>query len=306
MSGFEFDPASPFHKGEQTVQHRVRVREQAEKFGRRMIRDYLPDQHRVFYEQLPFVFVGHADDQDWPWASILFGLPGFLYSADCKSLTIKTAPLAGDPLSESLREGLKLGVLGIELPTRRRNRLSASIRSLADRAIRLDIAQSFGNCPQYIHKRRMRWNEAAVSEPAPVQQLDSLGPEQQQLIGRSDTCFVASQALARYGAVNEGADVSHRGGAPGFIRVDDSHTLTIPDYAGNNHFNTLGNIFEQGRAGLLFIDFDTGHVLTMTGKAEILWNSNEVGDFEGAQRIWRFFLHQARYLPNALPMTWEA
>ena len=57
---------SPFHRGEQEVQQQMGVRDQMERFGRRVIRDHMPDQHRQFYGQLPFIFVGHTDNNGWP------------------------------------------------------------------------------------------------------------------------------------------------------------------------------------------------------------------------------------------------
>ena len=118
---------SPFHPGEQKIQQQLGVREQMERFGNRVIRDHMPEPHREFYQQLPFIFVGHADAQGWPWASILFDEPGFITSSDNKTLTINAQPVVGDPLAESLTPDTRLGLLGIELPTRRRNRLAAHI-----------------------------------------------------------------------------------------------------------------------------------------------------------------------------------
>ena len=50
--------ASPFHDGEQAVQKRLGVREAIEPWARQVIRPCLPEQHRAFYRQLPFVAVG--------------------------------------------------------------------------------------------------------------------------------------------------------------------------------------------------------------------------------------------------------
>jgi len=51
-----------------------------DKQGRRVIREYLPDQFRQFFAQLPYVIVGTVDPTGHPWASILVGNPGFLAS----------------------------------------------------------------------------------------------------------------------------------------------------------------------------------------------------------------------------------
>jgi len=295
---------SPFHRGEQVIQQRLGVREKMERFGSRVIRDHMPAQHQEFYQQLPFIFVGHADAQGWPWASILFNKPGFIHSPDNKTLTINAQPVAGDPLADSLQPGTRLGLLGIELPTRRRNRLAAHIVEAADQQICLQVDQSFGNCPQYIQSRAL---ERVADETLPaskVKAMQTLDARAQALIADADTFFVASYVSSNSGEPSDGTDVSHRGGRPGFIRIDNDSTLTIPDYLGNNHFNTFGNFSENAKAGLLFLDFESGHLLTLTGRVEILWDSPDTEHFEGAERLWKFYVDQGRWIENGLPLRW--
>jgi hypothetical protein len=78
---------------------------------------------------------------------------------------------------------------------------------------------------------------------------------------------------------------SHRGGDRGFVRIAGDNRLEIPDYAGNNHFNTIGNLMLDSRAGLLFIDFATGSLLQLTGQATIDWDSKAVTRVPGARRL---------------------
>ncbi|EDM67130.1 oxidoreductase, FAD-binding [Moritella sp. PE36] len=306
--------ASPFHRGEQTIQEKLGVREQMERFGSRVIRDHMPQQHRDFYQQLPFIFVGHGDKDGWPWASILFNKPGFIHSPDEQSLHLNTQPVLGDPLLKALDANTKLGLLGIELETRRRNRLAAHITASTDKQIQLSIDQSFGNCPQYIQKREYEFIDPNTMPKSSVEALTELDLSAQQLIANSDTFFVASfvnndinsdNSNADSSDASIGADVSHRGGKPGFIRVDNNKSLTIPDYLGNNHFNTLGNFVENPKAGLLFIDFDKGHILTLTGRVEILWQSEDSQYFTGAERLWTFHLEQGYRLNYSLPLRWK-
>jgi len=295
---------SPFHRGEQILQQRLGVRDKMERFGRQVIRDQLPAQHRDFYAQLPFIFVGHADSEGWPWASILFNEPGFIASNDARKLQIKAAPVAGDPLAAALQVGTRLGLLGIELTTRRRNRLAARITGVVEDGIELGIDQAFGNCPQYIqHRELLALDPQALPAPEIVP-ISGLSDEARALIENSDTFFVASYKEADSGQSSDGADVSHRGGKPGFIRVD-GNTLIIPDYLGNNHFNTLGNFHETPKAGLLFVDFEHGHLLTLTGRVELLWDSDETQHFAGAERLWKFHLDHGFYQKNVLPLRWR-
>ncbi len=296
---------SPFHRGEQAIQKQLGVREQMERFGSRVIRDHMPEQHREFYQQLPFIFVGHADPQGRPWASILFGEPGFIHSPDNKILSLNAQPVAGDPLGDTLIPGTRLGLLGIELATRRRNRLAARIIESTEGQISLRIDQSFGNCPQYIQTRELEQVDDEQRSIPTVKELQKLDQRAQSLIANSDTFFVASYVNNNSGEASEGADVSHRGGRPGFIRVDNDSTLTIPDYLGNNHFNTFGNFAENAKAGLLFLDFERGHLLTLTGTVEILWDSPDTEYFDGAERLWRFHVDHGRWIEHGLPLRWK-
>ena len=296
---------SPFHQGEQKIQQRLGVRDKMERFGRQVIRDFMPDQHQQFYARLPFVFVAHADQQGWPWASILFNQPGFIKAVDNKHLQINTSPVVGDPLNDAMAQDDKWGLLGIELETRRRNRLAAHINHISDKGVELIIDQAFGNCPQYIQKRQLHSIDPLSMPAAEVIDLTQFDQSAIELIRNSDTFFVASFIANGTDAISEGADVSHRGGKPGFIRVDDAYSLTIPDYLGNFHFNTLGNFLENPKAGLLFIDFTQGHLLTLTGTVEILWDSPDTEFFAGAERLWTFHIDHGRWLKNVLPLRWD-
>ncbi len=296
---------SPFHHGERAVQTRAGVRDAAEQIGRRVIRDHLPDQHRAFYTQLPFLLVGHRDSGGWPWASILQDGGGpFVVSPDAHALTVpRRAIVADDPLGWSLEAGVPIGVLGIEPATRRRNRMSGTVSRVDADRVEIAVRQTFGNCPQYIQTRSLVPRETSGRAEAAATPLETLSAADQALIVRSDTFFVASYFEGEEEHASNGVDVSHRGGRPGFVRVDDEGVLTIPDYAGNSHFNTLGNVHETGRAGLLFVDFDSGDLLSLTGDAQILWDTPETEHFSGAERLWQFRVVRGVRLPAVLPFT---
>src|SRR5262245_17295000 len=104
---------SPFHPGELAVQERAGVRERAERAGRHAIRDFMPDQHREFFEKLPFVIAGSIDSGGRPWASILVGTPGFMRTPDARTLAIAARPGFGDPLAQHRHLGAPIGLLGI-------------------------------------------------------------------------------------------------------------------------------------------------------------------------------------------------
>jgi ferredoxin-NADP reductase/predicted pyridoxine 5'-phosphate oxidase superfamily flavin-nucleotide-binding protein len=296
--------------------------------GRRAIREFMPEQHRQFFSQLPFMIVGSTDSQGQLWASILPGTPGFVQSPTPTSLTVNTPILPGDPLASAIRKNARLGLLGLEMPTRRRNRVNAKVTDTANNQFTLEVEQSFGNCPQYIQTREFQFirSPSASYQAETPETFSNLSDSLTVFIRQADTFFVASSAgqtpsldnsanhpphdgqdnAADNSPVNSldktsGVDVSHRGGMPGFIKVQ-GNTLTIPDYAGNNFFNTLGNFVVNPKAGLLFVDFTTGDVFMLTGEVNILPSDSPIiKGFQGALRGWQFTLTQGLILKKALP-----
>ncbi len=298
---------SPFHPGEMAIQEKLGVRERMEVGGRKGIREYMPDQHRDFFASLPFLLVGSVDVQGQPWASILVGQPGFLSSPNPKTLRVHARPLAGDPLNNLLHAGMDIGILGIELPTRRRNRMNGVVSALNLEGFTVSVRQSFGNCPRYIQSREFRFvaNPSKFLPYRSVHQSERLTETAHNLISRADTFFIASAYTKGNAGAAKGVDVSHRGGKPGFVRIDNDSTLTTPDFNGNFMFNTLGNLYLNPQAGLLFIDFDGGELLYVTSDAEVIWDGSEVEAFAGAERLVRFHVHQAMYVEGALPLRWS-
>jgi len=295
-------PRSPFHQGEQIIQQKLGVRTQMENFGRRVIRDHMPEQHQRFYEQLPFLIAGHSDVEGRVWASILVGQPGFAVAESARQLDIKALPVQGDPLADSLISGLDIGLLGIELESRRRNRMNGRVSRVDDDGFSISVGQSFGNCPQYI---QLRDHYFVAPNPTPkVERHSTLDKAAKDLIMGADSFYVASSSGDSAIGDTRGADASHRGGKPGFVKVEESGDLLIPDFPGNNHFNTLGNFVENPAAGLLFIDFESGDLLSLSGQAEILWQHEDQQHYQGAQRFWRFRSEVVVRIHGALPLRW--
>lgn len=297
-------PDTPWHPGELELQRRVGVAERMDDIGRRVLRDHLIEQHQKFYPLLPFVAVGSVDDSGNPWATIKVGRPGFLHGLDSHTLRVDANRDFRDPAEAGLKDGDAVAILGIELHTRRRNRLNGTIRRQSADYFDITVGQAYGNCPQYIQLRDFEFvrepQTASLMVPEVLEQLD---PEAINMIRNADTFFVASYADVT--GVGRQVDVSHRGGNPGFVRIDDEGNLTIPDFAGNLFFNTLGNILTNGLAGLVFIDFSTGTLLQMTGKAEIVLESDEVSAFQGAERLWTFRPQRIIRSPDAVPLRWR-
>jgi uncharacterized protein len=303
MSTVSDEVRSPWHRGEIALQKTAGAFERMSEMGKRVVRSYMPEQHRQFFAQLPFIAAGSVDANGDPWATLLAGRPGFMQTPDAVTLDIDHASDPLDPADAGLRDGASVGLLGIELHTRRRNRMNGVVRRDGARGLHVAVEQSFGNCPQYIQLRDFSFvREPGVASSSKRVELDTLSPRALQMIRQADTFFVASYFDREDG--HRQVDVSHRGGRAGFVRIGDDGAFTIPDFAGNLFFNTLGNILVNGRAGLLFADFETGDMLQLSGHAEVLLDSPETAAFQGAERLWRFVPRRIVLREDALPLRW--
>ncbi len=204
----------------------------------------------------------------------------------------------GSALAAHLIEGASLGLLGIQQHTRRRNRMNGRVVAADDDGFEVAVEHSFGNCPKYIRVREAHALGGAALSAAP-EARPALDDEARALIADADTLFIASTHAGQ-------VDVSHRGGAPGFVRIDEEGRLLLPDYAGNFFFNTLGNLLLEPRAGLLFIDFERGDLLQLSATAELIWDGPLVEAHPGALRLLRLSVTGMVRTRGGLPLRWSA
>lgn len=301
-------PPSPFHAGEQALQSALGIRDNMEKLGSRVIRDHMTEQHRSFYSALPYVFLGSLDAVGRPWASMLTGQPGFMQTPDSTTLKIDAWPSPFDAITENLKVDSQLGLLGVDFARRRRNRLSGHVTSTADNTLRITTHQSFGNCPMYIQARQYQYGNPNenISHKNNREILVSLDAPAKRLIEGADNFLIASHYSGPADHdVRHGVDVSHRGGNPGFVKVNGPQSLTFPDFRGNRHFNTLGNILMNGQAGLLFLDYSSGDALQLTGGAVIDEDKAAISAFKGAERLVHFSVQEAVWLKHLVPGKWQ-
>ena len=294
----------PFHAGERAVQRLAGVPARIEEIGKRMLRAAMPDQHRAFFAQLPFIVVGAAAADGRVQATLLAGAaPGFVRSTDATHLAIDALPPAGDPLGGALQPGDAIGLLGIELPTRRRNRANGRVVARSAERFTVEVEQSFGNCPKYIQRRELIAAPHGAAASA-ARHRATLDTDAAALIARADTFFIASRTPP--GVAGGGYDVSHRGGRPGFVAVgDDGRSLSWPDYVGNALFNTLGNLTLDPEAALVFVDFACGDMLHVNGRATIVWEGAALAAAPGAERLLRLQVDSMLLRPAAWPLRWQ-
>lgn len=290
---------SVFHEGELAVQARAGVAHMAARVGGG-IRPELSPGAREFLEEQTLVVAGVQDDAGRVWASLLSGPAGFVASRDARTVRIEAAPQAGDPLWARLGAGgpVELGLLAIDLGTRRRIRVNGAATLQPDGSISLSTQEVFGNCPKYIQARDLAPVAGAAAPAAQAEVGVALSPAQQALIGRADTAFLATAHPSGR------ADASHRGGPPGFIRAVSGTTLLLPDYQGNMMFQSLGNIQANPRVGLLVPDFADGALLQLTGEATIIWDQAGLAGLPGAERAVEIRVTEVRQRAHGTP--WQA
>ena len=304
MNNTDEQGASPWHAGERRLQESVGVAQQMEHFGRKVVRDYMPDQHRSFYSQLPYLVVGAVDEQGIPWATLIEGPPGFVHSPDPRSLQLDRLPADGDPVKPALGMGAAVGLLGIDLKTRRRNRMNGNINTVSSDGVAVSVVHAFGNCPQYIQLRSVEpVSVGRSSSNVLAQRLHELDEAAREIIRKADTFFLASYVDLEGDPSRRSVDVSHRGGNPGFVRVE-GNVLTIPDFAGNLHFNTLGNLLLNPKAGLVFVDFSSGDVLQVAGRTELILEGPQIAAFQGAERLWTLTVEHVVLRRAVLALRW--
>ncbi|HEU4845802.1 MAG TPA: pyridoxamine 5'-phosphate oxidase family protein [Burkholderiaceae bacterium] len=277
----------PFHPGE------LRAQQLAGKGSSGgAIRDSMPDQHRAFFAMLPFVLVATVGADGWPRARVLSGAPGFVHSPDPATLQVAAAIDAP--------AGSRIALLGLDFGTRRRNRANGTIAAVDAHGFTIAVDESFGNCPKYIRLRDVEAapREAAAGAAPATVSFTGLTEEARRMVAAADTLFVATTG-GQYGA-----DISHRGGEPGFVQVG-GDTLTVPDFAGNRYFNTLGNMLVDDRTALLLIDYASGDVLHLQGRADVAWSAAAAAGLPGAERLWRLRVEGGTLQRAAVPLRWR-
>ncbi|MFC5452386.1 pyridoxamine 5'-phosphate oxidase family protein [Paenibacillus aestuarii] len=284
-----------FHEGELMVQFRAGENVIAAQ-NANMITSHFSNGMIHFLISQQFAILSSKDSKGDVWVTWLTGQPGFIKVLDENKAIIKSKLIAGDPLALHFIEQKQIGLLIIDTNRRIRLRINGVVTKHENQFI-VTAKQIYGNCPKYIQKRSFQPKENRLLKSK--HQSEELNRTQEEWISKADTFYIGS-------VNNRGEmDASHRGGNQGFVHVIDSRTLLFPDYSGNSMFNTLGNIQLNPSSGLLFIDYDHGHSLHMTGLSEIIWDKPATAAFPGARRLVRFEIKNVVQLNNATEMQWE-
>ena len=288
---------SKFHSGEIAVQTRAGVHDIALRVSR-VISSTLPHNVQYFLEIQSMVVIGSLDGNNRVQASVLTGNPGFIQALDERTIRIDAMTFDGDPLIENLKKRNEIGILAIDLVNRHRLKIKGEAQ-IKKGIIYVTVKRAYAQCPKYIQAREAGSIPSESLTRQNIQHLENLSNDLQKFIADSDTFFIATYHE------ESGIDVSHRGGNPGFIRVLNQNKIVFPDYSGNSMFNTLGNISVNPGASLLFIDFQNGSTILLTGEAKIIWDGDRVLEFAGAERLVEFEICGVVHTSGAVPLKWQ-
>jgi uncharacterized protein len=295
---------SAWHAGERLLQARVGVAAQMAEIGQRVLRDFMPEQHRQLFAELPLLVAGTLAADGQPEATLVAGPAGFAHAPTPQLLHIAADARWDEDVRSRLRVGAPIALLGLQAHTRRRNRLNGWVSAIGAHGVDITVGQSFGNCPKYIHPREAL--HAAASGAAQRSVSAGLSADALRIARGADTFFIAT---AHPGAADsqlrsEGVDVSHRGGPPGFVQVAPDGSLLVRDYVGNTFFNTLGNLQLEPRCGLLFVDYASGEQVQLACRARLLWERKPPEQAAATERLLRIEVLQTVRVRGGLPLRW--
>jgi predicted pyridoxine 5'-phosphate oxidase superfamily flavin-nucleotide-binding protein len=293
---------NPFHPGELTIQLQAGEEQIARRNGQ-LIADRIPNGALKFVDKQPFVLAASLDQQQNIWVSLLAGRPGFVQAETPQIVRLNTEHLVSaenDIFWANIVLKPVIGLLFIELTSRRRLKVNGPVTFTPDsKGLSVHVQECFPLCPRYIQRREVGVSALSLQTSQAVQTGSQFTSSIKDWISGADTFFLGS------GHDDDHIDVSHRGGNPGFVKILDMNTLLIPDYNGNSMFNSLGNFSVNPRAALLFVNFETGESLQLTGHADLHFiNPNPGDDTGGTGRYWQFHLHHWLRQSSPSGLSW--
>ncbi|MEU4098865.1 pyridoxamine 5'-phosphate oxidase family protein [Streptomyces sp. NPDC026673] len=280
--------------GEQEVQRQAH--EGGPGWGSPMFGPEIPYGFAPFIRDQRMLLIGAADEDGYLWSTIVDGEAGFADPVDERTVLIDALPAMGDPLRGAFESAQDIGVLALQPQTRRRIRMNGTAQREGDRLV-MRTEQVLGNCPKYLQTRVVKQTSGSGGGQATVS--GELSSAQQRWVHEADTFFIASLSP------EHGADSSHRGGMPGFVKAVSPRKIVWPDYAGNQFYMTLGNMVLNPAIGLLFLDWESGHTLQLTGKGRIDWDPVNAQKYPGALRMVEFDITKVVQIDHASRLRWE-
>jgi len=250
-----------FHEGEYHIQETMGVRKDSDALSS-MIQNKLPFIAKGFLRELKFCVLTLSIKEDDIYSATVYNDSGFIDILDDSTILINLNKKSYIPPSYLKNNDLTIGFLGIDFEQAMRIRVNGKAKILNNKIL-LSINEAYANCPKYIKKRIH-----VESKNKPLFQHiiknNTITKEFKDVLSNTDTFFLASLHKKK------GADISHKGGKEGFVKVISSTKLQFTDMPGNNLFNSLGNIHINSSVNLLFIDFINNDTYLFIGNASII------------------------------------
>ena len=278
-----------FHEGQLAVQKLTGEGEIA-KARIPMISDALHPRSIPFLEHQVLAFVGSEDDNGAIWLSLIVGERGFIHIPSIQEIKFDLSKITSsreDIFFENIKTKPTVGMLFHEAERRARYRAWGMAKNEGDQ-LSFKIRMGYPSCPKHIQRERIVLPANSTIASAKFVKGTILSELHKDWIINAHTFFIATQT--KKGDIES----SHRGGTPGFIEILENGHLRVPDYLGNSMFSTLGNIYENPKAALLFIDYKKGQTLQLSGLAKLEFDQNSEKDFHKSGETGRFWTFETK------------
>lgn len=151
------------------------------------------------------------------------------------------------------------GGLAISMANARRVRINGQLIK-NNIGTELETKETFTLCKKYIAPT-IALGEKQHLGPVSRDQISIHDPWLNNMVTKSETAFLASISP------DEKPDVAHRGGPPGFLKVDaETQQLSWQEFVGDGIFKSAGNIRAKSKLTLLLPDFESGDGIEITGQ----------------------------------------
>ncbi|QWX85182.1 pyridoxamine 5'-phosphate oxidase family protein [Cellulophaga sp. HaHaR_3_176] len=278
-----------FHKGQLAVQ-KIAGEEEIAKKRIPMVLNSLHTRSIPFIEHQILAFPGSEDTDGNIWLSVLIGERGFITIPSVQEIKFDISKITSsreDIFFTNIKTNPTVGLLFHEAARRARYRAWGTARQ-EENQLCFDIKLGYPSCPKHIQREVIETPEKVEAISSNYQNGTILGELENEWISNAHTFFIATQT--KKGAIES----SHRGGNPGFIEIQENGRMRVPDYLGNSMFSTLGNIYENPKAALLFVDYKKGETLQLSGTAELQFDQNSEADFYKSGETGRFWTFETK------------
>jgi hypothetical protein len=214
-----------------------------------------------------------------------------------RRVRINALPLPEDPLAHNIGPGSSLGLLAIDFFAQQFILLEGELETPTDAdGISLYTREVFANRYPHIHQRRLI-SDAVAAKPVFHHDI-VLGANVQDWIRNAETFFIATNGPKPW------LQAGHRSGRPGFIRAIDNRTIVFP-HDPDDLFSAHVNLERDSHAGLLFLDFERGRTLQVTGLAQVVSDPAWLAQSDRARFAVEFAVDEVIHTENATSLRWR-